>query len=264
MHFFEDHALHEKEYFSYGYLEHPFPAHMHRAFELIGVRDGKLTLHVDQKMYDLENDELAFIFPNQIHGFSSSGQIKLYIAIFSPEFIDEFYQKYKGYVPVNNIIKIPKGLDFDEMKCIYSKKSAIYALCGNLLSNTEMEAVYGYSNTTILHKVFSYISINYAERCNLKSAAETLRYEYTYLSKLFLKSTGMSFTTYLNYYRISQACTMLVRREIDIPISEIAYRCGYLNLRTFHRNFRKVMHCSPQDFITTSHSIKNAQQHIKA
>jgi len=243
MYFFENHGMNDTTYFSYGHLERGFPAHLHLACELICVRSGSLFLSIDQKKYTLNKDELAFVFPNQIHGFVSNEKIDLYILIFSPEIIDDFFQAYKGYVPANNIISMPKWLHYDDLNCIYSKKGALYTLCGILLSTTKMEKSDSLANATILQKVFSYIDANFREDCSLKCTAEALKYDYTYLSRLFSKYTDVSFTTYLNNYRISQACAMLEKNEYTI--SEIAYRCGYMSLRTFHRNFQRVMHCSP-------------------
>ena len=249
MYFYENHAIADKDYFSFGNLSEPFPAHMHRAFELICVREGSLNLQIDQKEYILNIGELAIVFPNQIHGFFSDCQFNLSILIFSPELITEFYQAYKDFVPVNSVIKMPLWLDFAELKCIYSKMGALYLLCGLLLSDTEIEAASSHANKTVLQKVFSYISHHYAENCSLKYVAEALNYDYSYLSRLFSKYTGIGFTEYLNNYRIFRACSMLEKNELTI--SEIAFHSGYTSLRTFHRNFRKVMHCSPQNYISS-------------
>ncbi|MCL2840919.1 MAG: AraC family transcriptional regulator [Defluviitaleaceae bacterium] len=244
MFIFENHGIVDKEYFSYGKFSRnrSFPAHVHRTYELVFVCSGSLNLQVDQKKYVINADELAFIFPKQIHSFH--GKFDLEVLIFSPEIIYDFYHNFKYFAPVNNIITKPKWLNYDELKSIYSKKAALYSLCDLLLSTTKMEPIDRTSNVTALQQIFDYIGDHYGGNCCLKSTAEALQYDPTYLSKLFSKYTGISFTTYLNNYRIAQACTML--SITNMSVSEIADRCGYMNLRTFHRNFRKIMNCSPQ------------------
>jgi len=246
MFIFENHGMADTEYFSYGHFARtrPFPSHAHRSYELVSVREGSLNLQVGYKKYVVETNELAFIFPKQIHGFE--GQFDLEILIFAPEIIYDFYQEFKCLVPENNIIAKPKWLNYDEMKDIYSKKAALYNLCSLLLSTTKMEPESKTSNVTTLQKIFDYIGEHYGEHCCLKSTADALSYDHTYLSKLFSKYTESSFTTYLNNYRIAQACTMLSTG--NLTVSEIAEKCGYMNLRTFHRNFRKIMNCSPQAY----------------
>jgi len=230
-----------------------WPAHFHRAYEFIAVNEGKLFLQIDQKKYLLNAGDLAFIFSNQIHAFmhyhegSQQSPSDITIALFSPETIDDFHLAHKNFVPVNNIITTPPWLDFYALDSIYKRKSVLYTLCDALLSSTKMENVDSMLHTTALQQIFAYIDINYKKNCSLKTAAKALQYDYTYLSKLFSKYTGISFTSFLNNYRISQACNLLPDERLTV--SEIADRCGYANLRTFHRNFRKAMQCTPQEYI---------------
>ena len=98
----------------------------------------------------------------------------------------------------------------------------------------------------IPQKVFSYIENHFGEDCTLKDVAHRLQYDYAYLSKLFKRFAGISFTEYLNNYRISQACILL--DEVSDSVTKISERCGYNNLRTFHRNFRRIMGVSPQEY----------------
>ena len=55
--------------------------------------------------------------------------------------------------------------------------------------------------------------------------------------------------TYLQYVRdcqIQQAVKLL--EDTDLPLEEIAGRCGFTNLLTFRRNFKTVMNMNPSDF----------------
>lgn len=254
--FVEQHGIQAKEIFqiSSRMYNHSFPSHLHRAYELVCVDKGAITLYVDQKKYTLTAGNLAFIFCNQIHGYFSLGT-EIFVVQFSPEIIKDFYSAYKEYVPVNNIIKIPEGLDFYKLNSIYSKKSVLYALCDNLLNHTEMSPMDSHLHS-IIHipqKIFAYVEEHFSEDCTLKNVADALQYDYAYLSKLFTRFVGIPFTVHLNNYRISQACVML--NSVSEPISEIAEQCGYKNSRTFHRNFRKIMGCSPQDYRSFSPQV---------
>lgn len=57
---------------------------------------------------------------------------------------------------------------------------------------------------------------------------------------------NITFTEYLNNYRISQACYLL--KNSNQSIGEIAINCGYNSLRTFHRNFRKITEMTPNEY----------------
>ncbi|MCL2016093.1 MAG: AraC family transcriptional regulator, partial [Defluviitaleaceae bacterium] len=194
----------------------------------------------------------AFIFCNQIHGYTSVvahdvEPSKITVVLFSPEIIEDFHLEYNGFIPIDNVIKTPKWLDFTSLSSVYRRKSAIYALCDLLIRQTEMELADTRLYGVIPQKIFSYVDTHFNEECTLKTAAKALQYDYAYLSKIFRKLTDLSFTEYLNNYRVAKACSMLQSEE-DYSIAEIAENCGYNNVRTFNRNFRNVMNCSPQDF----------------
>jgi len=225
-----------------------FPAHVHRAYELICVYEGALNIQVDQNKYVLRAGELAFVSSYQVHSFTPIETSRNDILIFSPEIIEAFYRAHKGLSPVNNILEMPSWLNVNDLDGEYKRKGALYNLCDLLLQSTKMEKLSSIDQSTMLQQIIGYIASNYGEDCSLKTIANALKYEYTYVSKLFSKFTGVSFTEYLNNHRISQACAILRSENINMTVSEVADHCGYENLRTFHRNFRKIMGCSPQEF----------------
>lgn len=62
----------------------------------------------------------------------------------------------------------------------------------------------------------------------------------------FKQSTGKTFTTYLNEYRIELACQLLEQEYISI--SEICYHVGFTDIPYFNRVFKKYKGCSPSQY----------------
>jgi len=249
IYFFEHHGMEGKQLFRISRMPNAvFPAHLHRAYELIFIRSGVLTLHVEQKQYSLCSGDLAFIFCNQIHSFSTADHSDIMIILFSPEMIGDFYSVYKEHIPHCNVIHMNRTLDFESMQSIYAQKSFLYEICDRLLQSTRMEPTSNQSQIALLQKVFAYVDVHFHQACSLKTVAAALQYDYAYLSKLFARLAGMHYTEYLNDYRIAQACYLLTAGRHTI--SDIASLCGYQTLRTFHRNFRLVMHCSPREYLS--------------
>jgi len=246
--FFEHHGMKENDFFRVNELRgRSFPAHLHRAYELIYVMEGGLSLQIEDKNYTMTTGDLAFIFHNQIHHFSAETNCVLHIVLFSPEIVGSFYSLYRDYVPENNVIHLCHPVDFFQCESIYAQKSLLYQICDRLLKSTKMEKVNKHSQTAILQQVFAYVDANYDNDCSLKDISRAIQYDYAYLSKLFVRMTKMKFTEYLNNYRISQACYLLMQQQDSIL--NIAEKCGYTNLRSFHRNFRRIMECSPTEYL---------------
>lgn len=69
----------------------------------------------------------------------------------------------------------------------------------------------------------------------------------TYLSRLFNKELGMSFSDYVNRYRIEES-KHLLETEPQTEIIDIAERSGFNSACTFRRAFIKYMRISPSEY----------------
>ncbi|HEX3078596.1 MAG TPA: AraC family ligand binding domain-containing protein, partial [Lachnospiraceae bacterium] len=176
--FFEKHGFEEKEFFQTIELKnYDFPPHFHRAYELIYINDGSITLTIDQREYHLKKNDLAFIFPNQIHEFKNFNHSEITVILFSQELIGDFYLNYKGYIPVDNILHLEGGLDTEKLNSVYSQKSFLYSLCADLIRNKTFSPVKQSPQMTVLYKILVYVEQNYTEECTLRSVAKYLQYD---------------------------------------------------------------------------------------
>ncbi len=244
---FEKHGVEGKEFFHYFPLKnYSFPLHFHRAYEIIYVNAGHLYVSIDQKEYLLKENDLAFVFTNQMHEFKTIDNSDITIILFSPELIGDFFMNYKGLIPNDNSLHLERELDLSKLNLIYSQKSFLYAVCAALVNQKSFVPVKKLPQTKVLYKMLLYVEENYSADCTLKDVAKHLQYDYPYLSKLFVQQMNMTFTDYLNHYRISQACYLL--KNSQQAIGEVAVKCGYNNLRTFHRNFREITGHGPRKY----------------
>lgn len=247
--FFEKHGVVEEEYFqTFLLINYNFPLHFHRAYELIYIKDGQLELTIDQKDYQLRKNDMAFVFHNQMHEFKTLEQSVITVILFSPEMVGDFYTNYKHFIPDSNILSLKQEPDLSKLDTLYGRKSFLYSICDELIKNTTFSEIKRSPQTKVLYKILLYVEQNYMKECTLKEVAKHLQYDYSYISKLFAQRMNLTFTEYLNQYRISQACYMLKNKNQSI--SEVAGYCGYNNLRTFHRNFRQITGKSPSLYLS--------------
>jgi len=244
MYFFEQHGMEEEESFQFQRLHsNSFPLHFHRAYEFITVEKGEMLITIEEVDYTLKEKEAVFIFPNQLHKLHTPKDSVCSVIIFSPEMIGHFYSTYKGFMPVNNKLILNSLPNEDELDFIYSQKSFLYSICAQFIKQTEVVPVEVSSKRKIIQNMLLFIDDHYATECTLKDVAKALQYDYAYLSKLFYQYTNLTFTHYVNRYRVSQAAYLL--ESTEDTVSDIAQKCGYKTLRTFNRNFKDYKKVSP-------------------
>lgn len=247
MFFFEHYGIDDQEFFSVIELVNQnFPVHFHRAAELICVEEGEVEVTIENESWAMRKGQCAFVFPNQMHEIFVNHQARLQVVVFSPEWIGNFFTRFKGQVPVKPIISLASFYPESKRDSFYFKKSFLYGLCDDLILHTTFKKSEYPSKTKVIQSIMAYVDEHYMENINLKQIASLTKYDYFYLSKLFKQVTNYRFTEYLNQYRISQACYQL--RGTQKSISDIALDCGYQNLRTFHRNFFDWVQCTPSEY----------------
>ncbi|WP_211746153.1 AraC family transcriptional regulator [Paenibacillus sp. Marseille-Q4541] len=98
----------------------------------------------------------------------------------------------------------------------------------------------------MLQKVFEYIDDNYKFDINAQTAARICSLSYSYFSRRFKAIMGKTFTTYLNYIRITEAEKLLLTS--DMSMTEIALEVGFSNSSYFIQQFKHYKNISPNQF----------------
>lgn len=247
MYLFEQYGMEEEDLFNFTSLtDLNFPLHFHRAYEIIIVKKGEMTISVEEKDFTTKENQAVFIFPNQLHKLSTPNHSECEVLIFSPELIGHFFSSFKSSVPICNQFEVKRIPEQQELSSIYAQKSLLYDYCDLLIQTTSFESVKVSSKRKIIQNILIYIDEHYQNECTLKDVSKAVQYDYAYLSKLFYQYTHLTFTAYVNRYRLTQATYMLLNTEDSI--SEIAQQCGYKTLRTFNRNFKEYKLVSPTTF----------------
>ena len=225
-----------------------FPSHIHNVYEVLCVREGSAKAEINGKKYLLEKGQGLAVFPLEYHSYTVDVSSCVEIFIFSPHFIGEFQEQAAGRKPVDaclNVSDIPSfPTDSSNILCI---KSFFYDLCSKLLDRVCLtQSIQEGSDLSLLDKLFLFVDKHYQAQCTLADAAQSLKYDYTYLSKLFKSKTGMRFNDYVNQFRIGHANYLLY--SSDKSVTEIAYDVGYNSVRTFNWEFQKIMHTTPAKY----------------
>lgn len=234
------------------YLDFSFAPHLHSHLELCYVCDGAARLVVDGKALPMEAGEAALVLPNQIHAYLGGQSGRIWVCVFSGDFVPDFVAALRGreivpptFRPSAGLVAFLNALREGRSLTPYAQKSGLYALCDETLRDAatiprkqaEAEAV---------QRTLRYLELHAPENLTLASVAQALGYSRYHLSRQFHSLTHLGFRTVLNGYRVEQARRML--RQTDQPITEIALACGFQNPRSFNRAFREAMGMTPRTY----------------
>ena len=226
-----------------------FPLHLHQCFEVIVVLSGEMKIVVDSKVYNLKSKEALLIFPNQIHSLESTHSEHV-LCIFSPRLVQAYATGVKGKIPVDNKLQLDDYLidSINNMKLEAStteKKGVLYSVCGSFERMAEYINRQS-NNEKLLLRAFSFVENEFDGDCSLSKLSEQIGYDYSYVSRFFKKNVGISFNTYVNYYRLSHACYLM--ENSNAPIIQCALESGYTSLRSFNRNFKAYFNVTPAEY----------------
>ena len=229
-----------------------FPAHLHQCFEVVVIHSGEMTIKVDQKSFTLREKEALLIFPNQIHALESTESEHI-LCIFSPRLVQAYAAKVSDKLPQNNkfqpdqyLVNALAGLENTSSST--DKKGVLYSLCGQF----DKTATYDkkqFENEKLLYKIFSFVETNFSNDCSLLNLSKKIGYNYSYLSRYFKKTTGISFNSYVTHHRLSHACYLL--ENTTLPILQCAYDSGFISLRSFNRCFKEYLKITPTQYLKT-------------
>lgn len=226
-----------------------FPLHLHQCFELIIILSGEMEIAVDNKNYLVKEREALLIFPNQIHSLSST-KSRHVLCIFSPDLVQAYATKVTNKLPADSKFLPDTYLinaleNMDENTSTIEKKGLLYSFCGQFDKAAAYESKRG-DNAKLLYKIFSFVEEEFSNDCSLSELAKVIGYDYSYLSRFFKRTVGISFNSYVNHYRLSHACYLM--NNTDFPILRCALDSGYTSLRSFNRNFKEYFGVTPMEY----------------
>lgn len=136
---------------------------------------------------------------------------------------------------------------WERLECYESIDSVKHELCAYFqdLSDKVTSQISGTGNA-IIEQAKVMIGEEFDKDITLQGIADKLAIHPVWLSHLFKKETGQTFSDYVIELRIEKARRLL--RESNLKIYEIASKIGYLDLQHFGKIFKKRTGMSPKEY----------------
>lgn len=227
-----------------------FPPHLHSSYEFITVTEGEMTVTVDKIQYSLVPGKGLLIFPNQVHDLRTPEHSRHILCIFSSQLVHAYSNSVLGKLPEDPVFS-PDDFYVQQLFRVADDgrllriKGILYSLCAAF----DEKAVYrprGSEKKDLLLKIFQFVETHYSGSCSLEALAEHTSYHSVYLSRYFRQYTGLTYTDYVNRYRVNEAAYLL--KNSQQKILNIAFDCGFDSLRSFNRSFKRIMRVTPSEY----------------
>ena len=246
-------------------------AHIHKATELLYVKEGSYTVTLDDTRYEISEGDLILFCSGAIHYVvtGESSQNSYYVIKIPPSFFIDFTRHDAGTEYAMRF-----ALNRKENKCLWNKEelkgSEIKRVLDSLINEYTQEmyasevaiklkimelllAILRYGTPSApsvndqisrsIYSVMNYIQERFAEDIDENELARSYGMSYSYFSRSFNRVTGMTFKTYLNRTRIRKAEQLLFLDRCSI--SEAAIACGYNSISYFIKVYRSVTGKTP-------------------
>ncbi len=235
---------------------------MHDEMEIVYIRNGPVTVYIDETEYTLYSNSLCVIFPNQLHSYVDgfkSDRAENYITIFKSDILKTFGREFDSKIPKDPVIKAPVILEklHKYFEAAVEIVKSTPAFCAEMLNAYAMLILatllplFEYKNSKRLQKdisadIFIYCNKNFCEDVSLDKISCELNISKTHIMRLFRERFHTSFRAYINQLRIDKAKKLL--RTTDLSVTEVSISVGYNTIRSFNRAFNELCHTSPREY----------------
>jgi len=236
------------------------PRHWHRSIEILLPESGGTQIHEDQGDRKVYPGDFALINSASVHELESTNLDHIYhgytIQISYPylcyliENFEEITFKHE-YLEADRkkmtelLHQLVKAYDSNlanrRLIVMTALNRFLSILCNHYMIQKEYTIIP--NAIDLITNTMHYMSIHVFEVFNAKKTAEAMNVSYGYLSRKFKEVSGFSLGEYATRIRIQKAEAELLGNRHTI--SEISDICGFANVKSLEREFKKKHHCSP-------------------
>lgn len=252
-------------------LKNYFFWHYHPEYELVYVEGTNGIRHVGQNISSFMESDLVLIGPNIPHlnfDYGLKTEYKQIVVQLKEYFLGDAFNETPELGSIQQLFqKASFGLSFTgkTKQCVAEKLKYMRTLghFEQLLCLLEIFQILATSHEVIelneqdtsirlflndkirMGAIYKYIHANYNDKPDVNKVASSVHLSTAAFCRYFKKQTKMTFTEFVNQYRITQAKTLLLQQ---ISISEACYEVGFESLSYFNKLFKKITGENPSLF----------------
>jgi AraC-like DNA-binding protein len=245
--------------------------HFHPELELVYIEGTDGTRHVGDHVSRYKNSDLVFIGSNIPHlnfDYGVKGQYEKIVVHLRPDFLLNAFASTPELSAIELLFNQSKyAISFDpetkqrigvKMKQLHQKDAfaqfmemlnifqiLAYAPNKRLLHTQPVQNPSGRRDRLRLERIYKFIENNYQRKIDLDEVASLSSLTREAFCRYFKKMTRLTFTEFVNHYRIDLAKKILLQ---DAQITKTCFDCGFESISYFNRVFKKITGTNPMAF----------------
>jgi AraC-like DNA-binding protein len=252
-------------------LNDRFYWHYHPEYELIFISGANGTRHIGEHISRYEDSDLVFIGPNIPHlnfDYGIRSDYEKIVIQMNEDFLNESLQRMPELADIKLLFDHGRKvvLFHGQTKLIIGQRLKkliqethfrqfieLLEIFQVLATSTEytilgikpIEENYNLKEQQRLKKIYHFVEQNYQQKIDVKTVIDLCNLSNATFCRYFKKMTQMTFTEFLNQYRINQAQKLLLQ---DYNVTEACFLSGFENLSYFNKSFKKLTGENPTQF----------------
>jgi len=252
-------------------LRNYFFWHYHPEIELVFVEAISGIRHVGKNISGYVGSDLVLIGPNIPHlnfDYGIQTEYRQIVVQLKPQFLQDIIIPTTEFASIRQLLeRAYLGLSFqggtkeevvEKLRRIsdldaFDSFIELIAILRLLADSTEVEclndedtAVKWFLTDKIrMGAIYDYINKNYDKKPDVNTVARKVNLSTAAFCRYFKRQTDMTFTDFVNQYRITQAKTMLLQGE---TASTVSYNVGFDSVSYFNKLFKKLTSETPSSF----------------
>lgn len=225
--------------------------HWHMEYELIYVFSGSAEIMINNAFFEISANMCAFISSEDIHYIKSTSESIVGVIKTNADYVKNITKNKRLMSPVfkcnSSVVQtfneIAYELNSENNFREIVADAAITKLVAEIFRNeTIIENTP--QKTTKYKELLELISNDYSH-VTFSDAAEYMKLNKSYFSRYFYSLSGMTFTQYLNFLKVSAAIEKILDGKLSM--TEISIACGFGTIRNFNRVFKAFTGYSPKN-----------------
>jgi AraC-like DNA-binding protein len=245
--------------------------HFHPEYELVYIEGVSGTRHVGEHISTYEGSDLVFIGPNIPHlnfDYGVKADYHEVVVQLSEAFVKTdvlslpelaeiavLFDRAKQGISFGESVKKQVGEQLTQLigKPPLQQLLRLLALLQELATTTDytmlaarpVENTYNLNEQQRIRRLYRFVEDNYHRPITLDEAADLTNLTKAAFCRYVKRMTRMTFTQFLNQYRVNQARTRLLAGD---TVTEACFGSGFESLSYFNRVFGKLTGENPSQF----------------